>query len=82
MLTGASPQQQELRRRGDGSRAQHSTASALERSAFGQVRVSNEPHKRGIFVSPSSVRCQYLPVALINKYSPAGHHYQSCKVYP
>lgn len=32
------------------------TAFALEQPAFGQVRVSNELRKRGIFVSPSGVR--------------------------
>lgn len=32
------------------------TAYALEQPAFGQVRVSNELRKRGIFVSPSGVR--------------------------
>ncbi|AIY41099.1 Mobile element protein [Collimonas arenae] len=31
-------------------------AFALEQPAFGQVRVSNELRKRGIFVSPSGVR--------------------------
>ena len=36
------------------------TAFALEQSAFGQVRVSNELRKRGIFVSPSSVRSVWL----------------------
>lgn len=32
------------------------TTFALEQPAFGQVRVSNELRKRGIFVSPSGVR--------------------------
>jgi transposase len=36
------------------------TAFALEQSAFGQVRVSNELRKRGIFVSPSGVRSVWL----------------------
>ena len=36
------------------------TAFALEQTAFGQVRVSNELRKRGIFVSPSGVRSVWL----------------------
>ena len=36
------------------------TAFALEQPAFGQVRVSNELRKRGIFVSPSGVRSAWL----------------------
>lgn len=36
------------------------TAFALEQPAFGQVRVSNELRKRGIFVSPSDVRSVWL----------------------
>ena len=36
------------------------TAFALEQPAFGQVRVSNELRKRGIFVSASSVRSVWL----------------------
>jgi hypothetical protein len=35
-------------------------AFALEQSAYGQVRVSNELRKRGIFVSPSRVRSVWL----------------------
>jgi len=35
-------------------------AYALEQPAFGQVRVSNELRKRGIFVSPSGVRSVWL----------------------
>ncbi|BBO59764.1 integrase [Mycoavidus sp. B2-EB] len=36
------------------------TEFALEQPAFGQVRVSNELRKRGIFVSPSGVRSVWL----------------------
>ena len=35
-------------------------ALAIEQPAFGQVRVSNELRKRGIFVSPSGVRSVWL----------------------
>ena len=35
-------------------------AFALEQPAFGQVRVSNELRKRGIFVSPSGVRSVWM----------------------
>jgi hypothetical protein len=35
-------------------------AFALEQPAFGQVRVSNELRKRGVFVSPSGVRSVWL----------------------
>lgn len=40
------------------------TAFALEQPAFGQVRVSNELRKRGIFVSPSGVRSVWLRQSL------------------
>lgn len=36
------------------------TAFALEQPAFGQVRVSNELRKRGIFISPSGIRSVWL----------------------
>ncbi len=35
-------------------------AFALEHSAFGQVRVSNELRKRCVYVSPSGVRSMWL----------------------
>lgn len=35
-------------------------AYALEQPAHGQVRASNELRKRGVFVSPSGVRCVWL----------------------
>ena len=36
-------------------------AYAVEYPAHGQVRVSNELRKRGVFVSPSGVRSIWLP---------------------
>jgi transposase InsO family protein len=36
------------------------TAFALEQPAFGQVRVSNELRKRGVFISPSGVRSVWM----------------------
>lgn len=39
---------------------------AVEFPAFGQLRVSNELRKRGVFVSPSGVRCIWLRNNLAN----------------
>lgn len=35
-------------------------AFALEQPAFGQVRASNELRKKGVFISPTGVRCVWL----------------------
>ncbi len=43
-------------------------AFALEQPAFGQVRVSNELRKRGIFVSPSGVRSVWMRPANLCRY--------------
>ena len=41
-------------------------AFTIEQPAFGQVRVSNELRKRGIFVSPSGVRSIWLLTIILN----------------
>ena len=49
-----------IKNRVEGATEAAVTAFALEQPAFGQVRVSNELRKRGIFVSPSGVRSVWL----------------------
>jgi hypothetical protein len=49
-----------LRNRGEAVTEMAIADFALEQLAFGQVRVSNELRKRGIFVSPSGVRSAWM----------------------
>ena len=42
-------------------------AMAIEYPAYGQVRVSNELKRRGIFVSPGGVRCGAVPRAIARR---------------
>jgi len=59
-LIDANRKKPNLRNRVEESTETAVTAFALEQPAFGQVRVSNELRKRGIFVSPSGVRSVWL----------------------
>jgi len=59
-LLDANRKKPNLRNRIEESIAIAVAAFALEQPAFGQVRVSNELRKRGVFVSPSGVRSVWL----------------------
>ncbi len=58
-LLDANRKKPNLRNRVDEATGAAVAAFALEQPAFGQVRVSNELRKRGIFVSPSQSTPQY-----------------------
>lgn len=49
-----------IKNRVDENTEQAVVAYAVEQPAHGQVRASNELRKRGIFISPSGVRCVWL----------------------
>ena len=53
----------------DGATEQAVIEYAVEQPAHGQVRASNELRKRGIFISPSGVRCDWTscPATIGNK---------------
>lgn len=59
-LIDANRKKPNLRNRVDETIETDVVAFALEQPAFGQVRVSNELRKRGVFVSPSGVRSIWL----------------------
>jgi transposase InsO family protein len=59
-LLDANRKKPNLRNRVDEVTESAVAAFAVEQPAFGQVRVSNELRKRGIFVSPSGVRSIWL----------------------
>lgn len=59
-LIDANRKKPNLRNRVEDATETAIAAFALEQPAFGQVRVSNELRKRGIFVSPSGVRSVWL----------------------
>jgi hypothetical protein len=56
----ASRRKPNLKNRVDEATENAVTAFAIEFPAYGQVRVSNELRKKGIFVSPSGVRSIWL----------------------
>jgi len=59
-LLDANRKKPNLRNRVEDATETAIAAFALEQPAYGQVRVSNELRKRGIFVSPSGVRSVWL----------------------
>ncbi len=59
-LMDASRRKPNLKNRVDEATENAVTAFAIEFPAYGQVRVSNELRKKGIFVSPSGVRSIWL----------------------
>ena len=59
-LVDRSRRQPNLKNRVDENTEQAVVAYAVEQPAHGQVRASNELRKRGIFISPSGVRCVWL----------------------
>ena len=59
-LIDANRKKPNLRNRVEDATEKAVMAFAIEQPAFGQVRVSNELRKRGIFVSPSGVRSVWL----------------------
>lgn len=59
-LVDKSRRQPNIKNRVDENTEQAVVAYAVEQPAHGQVRASNELRKRGIFVSPSGVRCVWL----------------------
>jgi hypothetical protein len=63
-LIDANRRKPNLRNRVDESIEMAVKDFALEQPAYGQVRVSNELRKRGIFVSPSGVRSIWLRSSL------------------
>ena len=59
-LLDASRKKPNLRNRVEEATEAAVTAFALEQPAFGQVRVSNELRKHGVFISPSGVRSVWM----------------------
>ncbi len=59
-LVDKNKRQPNIKNRVDENTEQAVVAYAVEQPAHGQVRASNELRKRGIFISPSGVRCVWL----------------------